>query len=263
VERKIGQYQCGFRKNRSVMDQVFVLKQIMDNSIDQNLPLYMLFIDFKQAYDTIKREKVYEAMRQMGIGEKLIRLVRMTLKETEYKVLANGQLSGKFKVKRGLRQGDPLSTVLFNITLDSAVKASEIRGNGLIYNQLVQVMAYADDIVILTRTKNNLVQALSKLEKAARDKGLRINEGKTKFMEIECGSENKHNERFEVITEGSKYSFEKVHKFNYLRKRAVMAMACGRGREWGFRADVSRPRKVDGVRVFGPQRLGEQTAPRS
>ncbi|KAH0816760.1 hypothetical protein GEV33_006031 [Tenebrio molitor] len=80
-----GQYQCGFRKNRSVMDQVFVLKQIMDNSIDQNSPLYMLFIDFKQAYDTIKREKVYEAMRQMGIGEKLIRLVRMTLKETEYK----------------------------------------------------------------------------------------------------------------------------------------------------------------------------------
>jgi hypothetical protein len=50
--------------------------------------------------------------------------------------------------------------VLFNVTLDSAVKASEIRGNGLIYNQLVQVMAYADDIVILTRTKNNLVQAL-------------------------------------------------------------------------------------------------------
>jgi hypothetical protein len=35
-------------------------------------------------------------------------------------------------------------------------------------------------------------------------------------MEIECGSENKHNERFEVITEGSKYCFEKVHKFNYL-----------------------------------------------
>jgi hypothetical protein len=121
VERKIEQYQCEFRKNRSVMDQVFVLKQIMDNSIDQNLPLYMLFIDFKQAYDTIKREKVYEAMRQMGIGEKLIRLVRMTLKETEYKVLVNGKLSGKFKVKRGLRQGDPLSTVLFNVTLDSAV----------------------------------------------------------------------------------------------------------------------------------------------
>jgi hypothetical protein len=126
--------------NRSIILKymyVFVLKQIMDNSIDQNLPLYMLFIDFKQAYDTIKREKVYEAMRQMGIGEKLIRLVRMTLKETEYKVLANGQLSGKFKVKRGLRQGDPLSTVLFSVTLDSAVKASEIRGNGLIYNQLV------------------------------------------------------------------------------------------------------------------------------
>lgn len=216
AERKIGQYQCGFRKNRSVIDQVFVLKQIIDNSIDQNLALFMLFIDFKQAYDTVKREKVYEAMREMGIKEKLIRLVRMTLKETEYKVLINGQVSEKFRVKRGLRQGDPLSTVLFNIVLNSAVKASGIRLNGLIYDQLIQVMAYADDIIIITRTRERLVQALKKLEKAAGEKGLKINEGKTKFMEVGNGSENKQNGRLEVITERSKYSFEKVNTFNYL-----------------------------------------------
>jgi hypothetical protein len=81
VERKIGQYQCGFRKNKSVMDHVFKLKQIMDNSIEQNLLLYMLFVDFKKAYETIKKEKAYDAMREMGIKEELIRLVRMTLKE--------------------------------------------------------------------------------------------------------------------------------------------------------------------------------------
>jgi hypothetical protein len=79
VERKIGQYQCGFRKNKSV----FKLKQIMDNSIEQNLLLYMLFVDFKKAYETIKKEKAYDAMREMGIKEELIRLVRMTLKEME------------------------------------------------------------------------------------------------------------------------------------------------------------------------------------
>jgi hypothetical protein len=74
-------YQCGFRKNKSVMDHVFKLKQIMDNSIEQNLLLYMLFVDFKKAYETIKKEKAYDAMREMGIKEELIRLVRMTLKE--------------------------------------------------------------------------------------------------------------------------------------------------------------------------------------
>jgi hypothetical protein len=83
VERKIGQYQCGFRKNKSVMDHVFKLKQIMDNSIEQNLLLYMLFVDFKKAYETIKKEKAYDAMREMAIKEELIRMVRMTLKEVE------------------------------------------------------------------------------------------------------------------------------------------------------------------------------------
>jgi hypothetical protein len=64
----------------------------MDNSIEQNLLLYMLFVDFKKAYETIKKEKAYDAMREMGIKEELIRLVRMTLKEMEKKLLANGQL---------------------------------------------------------------------------------------------------------------------------------------------------------------------------
>jgi hypothetical protein len=47
------------------------------------------------------------------------------------------------------------------------------------------------------------------------------------------------------------------------RNRRDCTMACGRSRKWGFRANMSRPRKVDGARVFGPQRLGEQTDPRN
>lgn len=50
-EAMLGDYQCGFRKSRSVMDQIFVLKEIRDKSLDQNLPLYLVFVEFKQAYD--------------------------------------------------------------------------------------------------------------------------------------------------------------------------------------------------------------------
>ena len=84
TERRLGQYQCGFRKNRSVTDQIFTLKQIMDNSIGQKLPVYMVFIDFKQAYDTAKREKFYETMSGLGIPSKYMKLVKMTLKEMDY-----------------------------------------------------------------------------------------------------------------------------------------------------------------------------------
>lgn len=54
TENSIGDYQCGFRSNRSNIDQVFIIKQIQDNSYEHNLPLHIMFIDFKQAYDSVK-----------------------------------------------------------------------------------------------------------------------------------------------------------------------------------------------------------------
>ncbi|KAL3269071.1 hypothetical protein HHI36_008154 [Cryptolaemus montrouzieri] len=157
IEPKLGQYQCGFRKNRSVMDQIFVLKQIIDNTIDQNMILHMLFIDYKQAYDRIIREYIYEAMDELKIKGKLIRLVRMTLTDTTYKVKMSGHLSESFCVDKGLSQGDPLSTTLFNIVMDKIIEESSIASKGTIYSQKTQVLAYADDIVIVTRTREHLV----------------------------------------------------------------------------------------------------------
>lgn len=75
-----------------------------------------------------------------------------------------------------------LSTTLFNIILDAAVTESEILTNGTIYNQRSQIIAYADDMVILARIKENLIIAIKRIEKAAKSKGSEINEYKTKFM---------------------------------------------------------------------------------
>ena len=75
----------------------------MDITIDQKLPVYMVFIDFKQVYDTVKRKKVYEAMRGLGISSNYIKLVKMSLKETDYKVHVNGNISEKFNVSKGLK----------------------------------------------------------------------------------------------------------------------------------------------------------------
>lgn len=129
VERELGQYQCGFRKYRSTIDQILTLKQVVNNGIEQNLTLLAIFIDSKQTYDTVIREKVFKAMSDMGINGNLIRMVKMTLiTDTDYIVLVNGYTTSKnFKVIRGLRQGDPLSTMFFNIMLEKAVRESGIQ----------------------------------------------------------------------------------------------------------------------------------------
>ena len=113
----------------------------------------MAFIDFKQAYDTVKRETVYEVIRGLRIPSKYIKLVKLTLKETYCNVQVNGNISEKFKVSKSLKHGDPMLTTLFNIVLGKAINDTGLPTNRTLYNQLSQIMAYADDIVILTINK--------------------------------------------------------------------------------------------------------------
>lgn len=217
VNKEVGEYQCGFREHKSTTDQVFALKQIMNNSIEQRLPLHMCFIDFKQAYDSVIRAKMYEALEELGVPKKLIRLVRMTLKQTNYKVTSNACVSEKFSVNKGLRQGDPISTTLFNLTLEKVIRDTQLKTKGTIFNQRVQVLAYADDIVIITRAKRTLIQAIQSLEREAKKMGLIINETKTKYMLLGKRREDALQDTLRVTTEdGNSYSFEKVKCFNYL-----------------------------------------------
>jgi hypothetical protein len=76
---------------------------------------HILFIDFKKAYDSIERNKLYLAMKKLKIPKKLIGLTRMTLTDTQNKISADRRLSEGFEGNIGVRQGDALSTMLFNI----------------------------------------------------------------------------------------------------------------------------------------------------
>jgi sorting nexin-29 len=73
-ERLKREYHCGFRQNKSTFDQIFILRQMIEKHNEHGLDLHMLFIDFKQSFNSINRERLFEAMDKMGIPQKLIRL---------------------------------------------------------------------------------------------------------------------------------------------------------------------------------------------
>ena len=144
--------------------------------------------------------------------EASVETIKLTVKETDYKVQGNGNISEKFKISKGLKQGDPLSTTLFNIVLDKTIKDTKLPTNRTLYNQV-----YADDIVILTRNKGNVIEAIMKLVRATKDQGVEINEFKTKYVVLN-EQQKRQDANLAVSAENGKhYNFERVNvTLNYL-----------------------------------------------
>ena len=117
-------------------------------------------------------------MSEFNIPNKLIRLTRMTMENTKSRVRIQSDLSDPITAKKGLRQGDSLACLLFNLALEMAVRKAGIQTNGTIFYKSVQLLAYADDIDIIARYRRALKEAFLSLERAAREMGLQINKKK-------------------------------------------------------------------------------------
>jgi hypothetical protein len=75
-------HQCGFRRNRSTTDHIFCIRQTLDEKWEYNEAVHQLFIDFKKAYDSVRREVLYNTLNEFHIHMKLLRLIKMYLTET-------------------------------------------------------------------------------------------------------------------------------------------------------------------------------------
>lgn len=140
-----------------------------------------MFVDFKQAYDSISREKLYTILRDFDIPSKLVRIIRATMQNTTGHVRIGGKLSDSFRITEGLKQGNRLAPMLFNLALEHVIRKARIDMSSTIMNRSVQLVGYADDIDILGRSVNLIKEAFLNLEKKA-EVGLKVHAEKTKIM---------------------------------------------------------------------------------
>ena len=186
-KKLIHQSQIGFIPGNRTADHSLTLKTLHDKFINQNenKKIYACFVDFKKAFDSVWHQGLFYQLLQNKIGGHFYDLITDMYSNTKCAIKPSESRTPFFPYKKGVRQGCSISPLLFNIYINEIPKLFEktesdpfMLPNGTEINSLI----YADDLVILSRSKSGLQNCLDQLHEWCENWLLQINTKKTKIM---------------------------------------------------------------------------------
>lgn len=211
VDASLRKEQAGFRTGRGTVDQIFILRNILEQTSEWNATLYAHFVDFEKAFDSIHRGSLWAIMRQYGIPRKLIQIVRTLYEGFQCSVIVENEKTDWFPVKTGVKQGCCMSGFLFLLVIDWVMlRTVEGKRTGIRWNvtTMLEDLDFADDIALLSSTMDHLQQKTTRLESNAAKVGLKLNAKKCKLMKVNSRSNNR--------LRAGESEVEEVESFTYL-----------------------------------------------
>ena len=159
---RLSNAQAGFRTSEECISQIISLHDAIKMLHNSKSTAHVTFIDIKQAFDSVPHFLLFKSAKDFGIPSVMLNLIQNIYTGSKAKVrMEDGQLTPEFEIKRGVKQGDPLSPILFIIFMDSLVKMLQERDlSPTIAGTKIGEFLYADDIALLNSDHCKLSQAL-------------------------------------------------------------------------------------------------------
>jgi hypothetical protein len=211
VDSSLRKEQAGFRTGRGTVNQIFILRNILEQVNEWNATLYVHFVDFEKAFDSIHRDSLWIIMRQYGIPQKLIQMVKALYADFQCSVIDENETTDWFPVITGVKQGCCMSGFLFLLVIDWVMRRTiegERTGIRWDFTTMLEDLDFADDLALLSSTMNHLQHKTTKLEDNAAKVGLKLNAQKCKVMKANSKSEDK--------LKVGESEVEEVESFTYL-----------------------------------------------
>ena len=209
--------QFGFMQNKSNIDCLFILQSIVNNQLYRKKKLYCAFIDFKKAFDLVYRNGIWYKLCEMGASLNFVKSVKAIYSSVKICVRSLGKFSDYFDSFVGVKQGEPLSPLLFILFLNELTEELQVNvdlstfDNSIIEEFQKFVLLFADDTLLLANTADELQSLLNKLYVYCKKWNFTVNVNKTKVMLFKSST---RPENFEVSYDGT--ALEIVRNFIYL-----------------------------------------------
>lgn len=174
--------QAGFRKGFSTIDHIHTLEQIIEKHLEFNNELYIAFIDYTKAFDSISHLAIWESLNENYIEKTYIDVLKNIYTRSMSRVQLE-RTGPEIQIERGVRQGDPISPKLFISVLETIIGKLKWDKEGIYINgKYLHHLRFADDIVLLAKNSSNLEKQIHALHEASKEVGLIMNLTKTKIM---------------------------------------------------------------------------------
>ncbi|KAK3535008.1 hypothetical protein QTP70_001967 [Hemibagrus guttatus] len=185
VEPRIQEQQCGFRPSRGTLDQLYTLHRVLEGSWKFAQPVHMCFVDLEKAFDRVPRDILWEVLWEYGVHGPLLRAVRSLYNRSRSLVRIASCKSDLFSVHVGLRQGCPLSPVLFIVFMDRISRCSQGLEGVRFGDHRISSLIFADDVVLLASSGLDLQHALGRFAAECEAAGMRVSTSKSEAMVLD------------------------------------------------------------------------------
>ena len=170
--------QAGGQEERGCGEHILALRLIFDYAISEKVKLFVLFIDFSKAYDKVPRKTLFEILKKLGCGKRFLSALVAIYKNT-----VNILNTEYVRATIGVKQGGPMSCILFIIYLNILAVTIRALGPDSFLNDIHALMLM-DDTVLLASTRERMIEKFTVLMNFCKKYGMFINESKTQMMVV-------------------------------------------------------------------------------
>eukprot|EP00111_Clytia_hemisphaerica_P010113 TCONS_00029571-protein len=182
------QQVCGV-PGRKIQHHTLLIRELIAHANHKERPLYVVSLDQEKAFDRVDWGFMFKVLLKLGLPKRFVEFVRVLYTDVTSAVNVNGTITDPFEVKQGVRQGCPLSMLLYSLVIEALCvaidKCNEIYGYH-IPNQPAPVKRtnYADDITIIVNTLRSIRFCLYLIQRYNRAAGSRLNVDKTRGIAV-------------------------------------------------------------------------------